>query len=152
MWSKVTNQGWKFGAQPRRLLTFMLDGKAILPPGTPPDMHVRPVDDPALVLDEARIKSGSILFAANCAMCHGLELVSPGVPAPDLRESQLALSPEVIRQVVKDGALLSRGMPRFDELSEGDVEDIFQYIRAGAREALGTRKPADAPKPPSAHL
>jgi hypothetical protein len=43
-------------------------------------------------------------------------------------------------------------MPRFDELSEGDVEDIFQYIRAGAREALGTRKPADAPKPPSAHL
>jgi len=152
MWSKVTNQGWKFGAQPRRLLTFMLDGKAILPPGTPPDMQVRPVDDPALVLDEARIKSGSILFAANCAMCHGLELVSPGVPAPDLRESQLALSPEVIRQVVKDGALLNRGMPRFDELSEGDVEDIFQYIRAGAREALGTRKPADAPKPPSAHL
>jgi quinohemoprotein ethanol dehydrogenase len=152
MWSNVTNQGWKYGAQPRRLLTFALDGKAKLPRGAPADMKVRPVDDPALVLDERRVASGAIRFGANCAMCHGLELVSPGVPAPDLRESQLALSLEDLRRVVKGGALVSRGMPRFDDLSDRDIEDIYHYIRAGAREALGTRVSPRTAKVVSAHL
>ena len=30
------NVGWKYGAQPRRLLTFGLDGKALLPPSPRP--------------------------------------------------------------------------------------------------------------------
>ena len=46
---KIMNLGWKYGAQPRRLLTFVLDGKAKLPPTAPPDMQVHAVDDPALV-------------------------------------------------------------------------------------------------------
>jgi len=152
MWSQVTNVGWKLGAQPRRLLVFALDGKATLPKGEPADMTVRPLDNPDLVLDEARVGRGAIRFGANCAMCHGLELVSPGVPAPDLRESSIATSLGAMMQVVKGGALVSHGMPRFDDLNEQDVEDIYHYIRAGAREALGKRDPALTPKAISAHL
>ena len=38
-------------------------------------------------------------------------------------------------------ALLQSGMPRFEMLTREQVMQIYAYIRAGAREALGTRKP-----------
>jgi len=151
MWSEITNQGWKYGAQPRRLLTFAIDGKTLLPPSAPADMTVRPVDDPKMKLDEAMVKRGAVTFAVNCATCHGLEMVSPGVPAPDLRESQIALSLDAMLTVVKGGALVSNGMPRFDDLTEAQVADIHQYIRAGARQAMGKR-PRVVPKAPTAHF
>jgi quinohemoprotein ethanol dehydrogenase len=50
--SDLLNVGWKYGAQPRRLLTFSLDGKAVLPPSPPRDMVVHALDDPSLTLDE----------------------------------------------------------------------------------------------------
>jgi hypothetical protein len=76
-WGEIINAGWKFGAQPRRLLTFSVDGHAVLPPTAPPDMSVLPL-----------------------------------------------------------------GMPKFDTLTREQVNQIFSYIRAGAREALGLRNAA----------
>ena len=75
------------------------------------------------------------LFMA-CAVCHGRDLVSAGAPAPDLRESRLALDPEAFWTVVHDGALLERGMPRFETFTREQVMQIYAYIRAGAREVL----------------
>jgi quinohemoprotein ethanol dehydrogenase len=135
MLGDVLNAGWKFGAQPRRLLTFALDGKAVLPPSPRPDI-VHPLDDPSLQLDDVEISRGRAQFTAHCALCHGLDVISAGAPAPDLRESRIALDREAMWQVVHQGALLARGMPRFDDLDAVQIGQIYSYIRAAARQSL----------------
>jgi quinohemoprotein ethanol dehydrogenase len=127
--------GWKYGAQPRRLLTFALDGNAMLPAAVPASMQTNAVDDPGIVIKPADVVAGRELFMA-CAVCHGRDLVSAGAPAPDLRESQLALNPDAFWAVVHDGALIQRGMPRFDFFTREQVLQIYAYIRSGAREAI----------------
>jgi quinohemoprotein ethanol dehydrogenase len=136
----LTNRGWKFGAQPRRLLTFALDGAASLPPTAPRDFVVHALDDPGLSVDEAQAADGRVLYQANCAYCHGRLLISAGTPAADLRESALALHWESFRAVVKDGLLLPRLMPQFQELSDDKLRAIFIYVRSGARQALNSRQ------------
>lgn len=133
--SNIMHVGWKYGAQPRLLLTFALNGKASLPSSPPPEMSVKAVDDPAIQIRQADVAAGREMFLA-CAVCHGRDLVSAGGPAPDLRESRIALNPESFWSVVHDGALLPRGMPRFETLTREQVMQIYAYIRAGAREAL----------------
>jgi hypothetical protein len=44
---------------------------------------------------------------------------------------------------------MEHGMPRYDTLTREQVMQIYAYIRAGAREALGTRK-AEVSAVPSA--
>ena len=138
--SDLVNRGWKFGAQPRRLLTFALDGAASLPPTAPRDYIVHALDDPGLSVDEAQAADGRVLYQANCAYCHGRLLISAGTPAADLRESALALHWESFRAVVKDGLLLPRLMPQFHELSDDKLRAIFIYVRSGARQALNSRQ------------
>jgi quinohemoprotein ethanol dehydrogenase len=132
--SQIMNIGWKYGAQPRRLLTFALGGTAVLPASPPPDLAVHAVDDPSLKLDEAEVQTGQAL-SIHCAACHGPGFRAAGSPGPDLRESHLALSEAAIWAVVHDGVLMERGMPRFDSLTRNDVHEIYSYLRATAREA-----------------
>jgi quinohemoprotein ethanol dehydrogenase len=132
--SNLMHVGWKYGAQPRLLLTFGLDGKAQLAPSAPPDMRVKAVDSPSIKLVDADVRAGRDLFMA-CALCHGRDLVSAGAPAPDLRESQIALNPDSFWAVVHDGTLMQRGMPRYESLTREQVMQIHAYIRAGARGA-----------------
>ena len=115
------------------LLTFGLDGKALLPPSAPPDMTVKAL---ASAIPKRRTNRRPFrgLFMA-CAVCHGRDLVSAGAPAPDLRESQVALNPDNFWMVVHEGVLIQRGMPRFETLTREQVMQIYAYIRAGAREA-----------------
>jgi len=134
----VMNAGWKFGAQPRRLLTFALNDKAVLPPSTPQDFTVHAVDDPALRLDAAQVQRGGDSFTVHCAGCHGINAASAGPPGPDLRESQVALARESFSRIVRDG-LLALGMPRFADLSPAQLDDLYAYIRAKARESLAVR-------------
>jgi len=136
--SAVANVGWKF-SQTRRLLTFALDGKAKLPPGPRPSKAVHAVDDPSIKIDEAAAKAGAGLYMA-CGLCHGSDLVGAGSPAPDLRESRLALDPNAFYSVVHDGALLPRGMPRFENLSREQVMQLYAYIRSGARKAAAAER------------
>ena len=138
--SNIMHVGWKYGAQPRLLLTFGLDGKALLPPSAPRDMRVKAVDDPSFQIRDADVAAGRGLYIA-CAACHGRDLVSAGAPAPDLRESQVALNPDRFWTAVHEGVLIQRGMPRFEMLTREQLMQIYAYIRAGAREALGSRKP-----------
>jgi quinohemoprotein ethanol dehydrogenase len=127
--------GWSTRVHTHRLLTFVLDGKAALPP-TPPPIVVKPIDDPNLVIDPQRVQKGSgLYFASMCLACHGFVMISGGY-APDLRASPITLSADAFKQIVKGGALETRGMPKFDELSDDDVESLRHYIRDTARKAL----------------
>ncbi len=134
--------GWKYNAQPRRLLTFKLGGKSKLPPTAPYDETVHPLDDPALVLDPAEVTAGDRLFHSGCQGCHGGDAQSSGAPGPDLRESAIALDREALWNVVHDGALLPKGMPRFTAFSREQVGQIQAYIRARAREELARQEAA----------
>ncbi len=133
MSSELSNVGWKYDA-PRRLLTFALDGHAKMPPSPPPDRTVKPVDDPHLVLNPMDVAMGQAIYLA-CGACHGRDLVSAGGPAPDLRESRIALDPAAFRSVVQGGALIEHGMPRFAMLNDAQVKGLWAYIRQGARDA-----------------
>jgi quinohemoprotein ethanol dehydrogenase len=138
-YGEFMNVGWKYGMQPRRLLTFSLDGKASIPASPPPDMKVHAIDDPALALSEADIKAGWAL-SVQCAACHGVGLQATGTPGPDLRESGIALRLDTLTELLRKGSLIERGMPRFQNLTDEQIRQIHAYIRARARESLGTRK------------
>jgi quinohemoprotein ethanol dehydrogenase len=62
-------------------------------------------------------------------------VVAGGI-APDLRASPLLLSPEAFAHVVRDGALSPRGMPRFAELTDAQLEALRQFVRQTARRDL----------------
>jgi quinohemoprotein ethanol dehydrogenase len=142
IWNQLMPRGWKYGAQPRRLLTFSLGGKAHLPPTAPRSDSVNALDDPTLKINDADAQAGHAIFNLACSGCHGLNLTSPGSPGPDLRESRIALSEKGIWAVVHDGTLLEKGMPQFATLGPQEVREIYAYIRAGAREALANGKAA----------
>ena len=60
----------------------------------------------------------------------------------------IALDPESFRTLLKEGPLMDRGMPRFEAMTDEQIHQMWSYIRARAREALGTRKPSnDKPAP-----
>jgi mono/diheme cytochrome c family protein len=113
---------------PRRVLTFAIGGKAKLPPthAAPP-----PADDSDFKENPATTMTGAIAFAAHCSICHGSLAVGSG-HAPDLRRSPIPSSPESFASVVKDGALVPRGMPSFAEFTPEKLENLRQYIRSRA--------------------
>jgi quinohemoprotein ethanol dehydrogenase len=110
----------------------------VLPASPARDMTVHALDDPTRHLSETDIQAGKSLFL-NCFVCHGRDAVSGGAPAPDLRESALALDLKSFKSVVHDGALLQQGMPQFDMLSDEQLNQLRAYIRSRARMALGSR-------------
>ena len=131
-----TSPGWKYRQQPRRILSFALDGQAQLPATPPKDFSVNALDDPAIKLDRAAVARGEYEYGlwgqGGCMVCHGDGLDAMGI-APDLRESAVALNRDAFKALVRGGALISRNMPKFDDLSDQQLDDIYQYIRAGAR-------------------
>lgn len=120
-------------SQARRVLTFALGGKQVLPPRAeapppPPDPDFRP--------DPARATAGAMAFSTHCLICHGALAVGAG-HAPDLRRSAVPLDRESFVQVVRGGALQARGMPQFAELTDQQLDDIRAYLRARAAELRG---------------
>ena len=127
--------GWRYGHQVHRLLTFVLDGKTPLPPQAPPDLAV-PVDDPQFVIDPKRAQAGNaVAFREMCVGCHGAVLIASSY-APDLRASGVPLSAEAFRDVVKNGSRLARGMPKYADLSDDDLESLRHFIRQRARDTM----------------
>ena len=63
---------------------------------------------------------------------------SPGGYAPDMRESQIALSREAFTEVVIGGALQMNGMPRFKHFTDKEVDGLMHYFRKMARKAVST--------------
>lgn len=136
MGSSFIQGGWRYGEQPRRLLTFALNGAANLPKTAPRNAGLYPLDDPELTIDKmAAIRGKAITQAKNCILCHGMNLISRGSPGPDLRESNVALDRKSLGSLLKSGSLASNGMPAFPELTDENVSDLYMYIRARARES-----------------
>jgi quinohemoprotein ethanol dehydrogenase len=134
---KLFDYGWRFGEQPRRLLTFSLGRNERLPASPPPRFKLNAVDDSALAIDAQQAADGAKVYAESfCAMCHGDDLGSVGSIAPDLRESRLALNWQAFRDMLHEGSLVSAGMPKFDDLSDVDMRALYMYIRQHARESI----------------
>jgi quinohemoprotein ethanol dehydrogenase len=128
-------QGWKYAKQMRRLLTFAIDATEELPPTPARDFHVAALDEPSLRIDKALADKGALLYGETCTFCHGESMISTG-GAPDLRESKVAFDRASFAALLRSGALLDRGMPKFDDLSDADIEGLYQYIRSKARAAM----------------
>jgi quinohemoprotein ethanol dehydrogenase len=134
--------GWDSRAHPRRLLTFVLDGTGVLPP-TPGPTPAKPLDAPEFTVDEALATEGGLAYA-KCQWCHGAVAIAGG-SAPDLRASPVVLNAIPFATLVR-GGLETRGMPKFDELSDHELEALRNYIRVRAR--LVTRPDGVAPVAP----
>ncbi|MFM1887553.1 MAG: hypothetical protein RL026_2710 [Pseudomonadota bacterium] len=125
--------GWDSRVHPRRLLTFVLDGKAALP-ATPPPAPAVPLAGEGFIVDAALARQGEREYA-QCTLCHGMGVVAGGI-APDLRASPVPLSAEAFEHIVRGGSLQARGMPKFAELSDQQLEALRHFFRQKARESL----------------
>lgn len=135
---EFVEQGWKYGLQPRRLLTFSIGGKAKLPATPAREVNVEIPVVPGFVPDKAAIARGGSLYERNCYFCHGMGANASG-GAPDLRGSDVAADPASFAQVLHEGVLAANGMPRFADFSAGDLRDLYQYIRSEAEAARAAK-------------
>lgn len=109
-----------------RVLTFKLGGTAKLPAPEHLPEQPRPVAAPASHTP-AMVDRGRLLFAENCAACHGYSAVSGGV-LPDLRHASAEVH-AVWPDIVLKGVLLPAGMPNFaNRLKPEEAEDIRAYV------------------------
>ncbi len=130
-----------YRTQARRVLTFAIGGGAKLPAKIP---HVvKAIDDPDFVSDPTTEARGSMVYDTRCLVCHGGGVAAAGT-APDLRMSGAILSQQSLDAIVHDGALVSQGMPKFDELTDQERSDVRQFLRAAAS---SLRKSPPTPKP-----
>src|SRR5215471_19990276 len=121
-----------------RILTFALDGKAILK--APPFGHKNP-PRPAITAkqDPEAVHAGALLFNSHCFLCHGLNAVAG--PLPDLRYSSKEVL-DSLPSIVLGGARASGGMPSFKKiLSAKEVRAIRAYVIARSQDAA---KPTQA--------
>jgi len=116
-----------------RILTFKLGGDAVLK--VPAYGHKGPPPMPTITVDSSPqlVHQGEILFADNCAGCHGGKAVAG--PLPDLRYASTQTL-EGIEDIVLGGKRAALGMPSFQKiLNAGQVKAIQAYIVARARES-----------------
>jgi len=140
-WSaKDRDRVWNYRTQQWRVLTFALDGKAKLPPALKEEPSI--ADDPAFRVDSARAAAGARTFGERCAICHGENADAAGA-APSLLESGVPMDLASFKAVVQQGLLLDRGMPRFSELNDDEMESLQHYVRARAREEGVRRTKSD---------
>ncbi len=134
---------WNYYTQRRRVLTFVLDGAASLPPvgedDTPPIL-----DDPSFRVDSAKADMGRGVLVRNCHVCHAANLIAGGA-APDLRRAQSPMTIEGLTAVLHEGSLRSRGMPQYEEMPPEEIEALQHYIRQQARIGLAAQTAAPVP-------
>ena len=128
--------GIEYQTQKRRVLTFMLDGRATLPT-PPPPAKFEPISDPGFHDDPVSAKRGEKTYNLYCAVCHGVAVIGGG-HAPDLRASSVPLDSDTFKSVVHKGALVSNGMPKFEEFPDDQLNDLRQFIRSEAHEGAKT--------------
>lgn len=98
-------------------------------------------DEPAASTPEARLAQGVEVFDANCATCHGEDLLGTFVGPPLLHEIYAPdrLADDDIRAAIANGVTPKNwdfsGMPAFPGLSTDDVDALIEYIRSSQRAA-----------------
>lgn len=123
--------GWTSRRTDHWLLLFALDGQAT-PPARKPPVEIVPIADPAFAVDPRRVAAGAGMFNASCGVCHGTNAIAAGY-APDLRASKVVTEFDSLRSVLRDGILVSKGMPSYEELSDGQIRNLQHFIRSRAR-------------------
>lgn len=122
------NEDGPFTYAPARLLVFALDAQGVeLPPEPEPGEMFAP---PQVELDAAQVERGEQLFAANCQLCHGINAIG-GLKdlrfmSPDTHSDFLA--------IVINGTRADKGMPRQDNMTEQQAEDVHAYLIKRAQE------------------
>jgi quinohemoprotein ethanol dehydrogenase len=113
-----------------RMLTFKLGGKQTLKPLA--ELPAIPVPPPLPAhVTEATLKEGSRLYHMNCLPCHGPGAVGAG-QIRDIRHTDASMF-DSYPQILLEGAFVSRGMPKFDDiLSKEEVEKIRYFVQAQA--------------------
>ena len=125
--------GWRYGKHLPRVLSFKLNANTKLPPIPEPEFTVNAIDNPQLAIDKQAAERGEWLWNRACSLCHGGGLQPSGMAGPDLRESAVAHDYDALRRVVKEGVLVSAGMPIYDERSDDEIRDLLAYIRLVSR-------------------
>jgi len=114
-----------------RLLVFRLDGNAHLS-ANPPPPEIGPRPPAPGPEDREAIRRGEVLYAIQCAACHGVGAVHAGV-LPDLRFLRPSAR-ENFDAIVRGGALSDRGMPKLDDVvDERGLQDLLLYLAARAQ-------------------
>jgi quinohemoprotein ethanol dehydrogenase len=127
---------------PRRVLTFALDGTAKLPDVQLAELEAP--DDPGYRSNPELETRGAMAFGmSGCLVCHGWNAVGGGA-APDLRVSPYAIDAQAFRAVLKEGSLVSAGMPAFAQLPDEAIEAIRQYLRARGQQIPADKARAEA--------
>lgn len=119
-----------YRTQARRVLTFAIGGKATISQSKP--FVAKAPSDSGYEPDPAAAHRGAATYV-RCMLCHGLHAVAAG-SAPDLRTSTIPQTVEAMDMVVRQGALISQGMPKFGELSDRDMADLRAYLRSRSAE------------------
>lgn len=132
--SSMAQYGWGYRGQLRQLLTFAVGGNQPMPEVGEPTF-ARVVTPPDFIPDDRLADQGQHVYTTSCAWCHGAGAVSGGY-TPDLRASEAFLDKEQLKTIVRDGALAPNGMPRFNHLSDEDLEALQHFVRKKALEAV----------------
>jgi quinohemoprotein ethanol dehydrogenase len=115
-----------------RIFTFGLDGKAPYP--TFEKAKEQKLIDVPFSATKDQIAHGQGLFLQYCDMCHAAAGKGGGGVIPDLGYSSKETHASIM-QIVREGAYLPLGMPKFgDRLSEKDVKDIQYFIFNSAKQ------------------
>ena len=135
----------KYGNNQGRIFAFRIGGTKVVSP-MPRDIPVDVPAPPTETVDPKLAAAGFTVFHQNCAVCHGVLMMSSG-EVPDLR----TVSPEIwgqYDQIVLGGALQDSGMASFkDILSEADVKAVRAYALQQAQALYAQKHPATLPGP-----
>jgi quinohemoprotein ethanol dehydrogenase len=121
------NEDGPFTYAPARLLVFALDANLELPPEPAPGELFAP---PQVEIDPEQAARGEALFAGNCQLCHGVSAIG-GLKdlrymSPDTHNDYMA--------IVINGTRADKGMPRQENMTEEQAEDIHAYLIKRAQE------------------
>lgn len=114
-----------YRTQQRRVLTFVIGGKASLP-ATKPEMSPVVADQSFRANAESAARGGALYV--HCFVCHG-PVGGSGGSAPDFSTSVVPQSADTFSQIVREGGLIPMGMPNFSEFTDQQLDDLRQYLR-----------------------
>ena len=118
--------------QSGRIFTFVLNGNSPMPAFNQSSNTEIPTTTFSATAKE--VAQGETLFWKYCGTCHVVNEGGGGL-APDLAYSRIVTDSSILFQVVKEGAYLSLGMPKFgNKLNKEDIINIQKYILTKARE------------------
>ena len=81
--------------------------------------------------DPAQISKGKALYGANCIHCHGINMVTPGTVAFDLREFPHDDKARFVNSVTHGKN--NRMPPWGDILKPEDIDNLWAYILTGGK-------------------